>query len=261
MNFIWSLLVLVCLVLTGCARLGNKIAERDSAKVGGLKIVRVNQALRECPGCHKSLSMMPVQIFVQGELDESMSLEQVMPLLPPIASNICEAVASTLASRGYHLTSAPLPLLTKEDWKRFDLETAESLTTVQAEYRRLLGKIYEDRDTLEGKQLTGYRMGTRLNDLAPAVVSPEAQAILLMDTKIVLESPKGKKNRIWTEDPYVLLALGGPGRIVHHAALVDARTREILWWASKIYRRTEARDNLAVATTVQDFFSDLPPVR
>lgn len=235
--------------------------ETSAAKAGGLKIVRMNSAARECRECLKRLAVLPTRIRVHTDLDESMPLQQWMTLLPPITTNLCEAAASALASHGYRLTSKPIPLLIQEDWRQFDPDTARALVDLDDEYRKLLGKIYEQRDTPEGKQLTGYRIGTRLNDLVPTLVSPDAQTVLFMDSKIVLESPKGKTTRVWTEDIYYMLATGGPTRVVHHAALVNARTREVLWWASKIYHRTDARNQQAVAATVEDFFSDMPPAR
>lgn len=135
-----------------------------------------------------------------------------------------------------------------------------------------------------------YRMAPALTNLAARLGATNAEAFLLVDTRAFFESRHNRAKRAawnWTGGGLVVVSevganlamvaadvvTGGPGpttpvafdpfwhssnSLQHNAALVDVRTREVLWLNRQNFKHKDPRDAKTLAKTVTDTLADLP---
>lgn len=138
-----------------------------------------------------------------------------------------------------------------------------------------------------------YQMTSSLTNVLVQISATNAEAVLLVDSKAFFESRhKHTKRTVWNWTGGGLIAVtevganlalvtvevltggGSPppaiwvdpfwhssNSLQHSFALVDVRTREVLWLNREDFKRKDPRDTDILTATVADAMADLPPIR
>jgi hypothetical protein len=146
-----------------------------------------------------------------------------------------------------------------EDWAAFDEQTRTSLKDVTAEFAHVSEAIWKNRRSDYGKPFR-YQMGPRLGELQSKLGLTNAPALVLLDSTVLLESPRAARNRwIWNLTiGWATVIYFSCERVIHRMAIVDGQTREILWFHWNMYDQVNGRDQSVMRNIMQNFLYDLP---
>jgi len=277
----------------------------------------VDERFMAQPATHRQVQILPAWFEGAGNIDHTLTTNELQALCQRAGNDLVNAVQTELQAKGYRVIGPAQIWRTNEMPGWLVAEVGPPLEVVRIDFcKNLLGQFPV---TAAGESLAvrtnttrgfvrymatanparlehnpfHYQMTSSLTNVLARYGGTNAQAILLVDSKVFFESPHYEAKRtLWNFTGGGLLAttevgvnlaviavavLSGAGSapvpiwvdpfwhssnsLQHSIALVDARTCEVLWLNRRDFKRKDPRDAAALAETVAETIADLPSLR
>ncbi len=265
------------------------------------------------PAGHQYVQILPVWFEGAGNLDATLTTNELQALCRQAGEEISGRVQQTLLAKGYQSVGTVRILTGDENGSGLDSETRRQLAAVRIDFCEHLVRSYAVVDnkplTFQTNSTLGffrwmstcnhaalepnpfhYQMTPALTNLAARLGATNAEAFLLVDTKAFFESPHNRTKRaawnwsggglfVVTEVGVNLAIIGAAvlagansapvpvwvdpfwhssNSLQHDIALVDVRTREVLWLNRQNFKRQDPRDAEVLTESLAATLRDLP---
>jgi hypothetical protein len=268
------------------------------------------------PAEHRRVQIFPLWFEGAGDIDHTVTTNDLQALCRQAGEKLSTTVQETLLSKGYQVVGPVCVLSDNENLSRLNAETRLQLEAVRIDFCNNLLRLYSS--STPDKPLTfrtnstlgffrymatpdpnrammernpfHYQMAPALANLAARLGATNADAILLVDTKVFFESQHNRTKRvIWNYTGGGLIAVTEAGinlallpldnmipgddppstiwadpfwrsgnSLQQSMALVDVRTREVLWLNRQSFKHKDPRDAKVLEETLTDTLADLP---
>ncbi len=276
----------------------------------------VDERFMAQPAAHRHVQILPIWFEGAGNIDHSLSTNDLQILCRQTGKELARTIQRVLQSNGYKIVGPVQVLYGDEMSSQPAVETWRSLEVVRLDFcENLLGQYPALADsrllTFQTNTTLGffrymapwdharlehnpfhYQMTPALTNVLTRIGATNADAVLLVDTKVFFESEhKQAKRTVWnwtgggliaaTEVGVnvaffavaVLAEASGPppplwldpfwhsdNSLQHSFALVDVHTREVLWLNREDFKHQNSHDAGILADTVIATLADLPPI-
>lgn len=267
---LWTLLALT--LVAGCA-----------APAGRLQITAMSsESLKTNPKAYQRLAIVPIWFTTSAFSYSGLTSGKLMQIARTAGQQTAVVLAATITNRGFQVVGAARTVCCEEDLASYDAETRQLLDEVRVEFWALtqMAQAAASAGTLD--QPFKYKLKAPLLQLQKKLNVPQADALVLMDSTVVVETPAGRWKRLlwnWTGAPLVtnavqatevagagnrgnapaeLAAVSCPACIEQTITIVDPRTQDVLLWTSVLTPDADVRDPVDLRVALFDLLSALP---
>jgi len=252
------------------------------------------------PAAYRRVQVLPVWFAGAGNNDHSLTTNEIQSLCRQTGEDLSTAIREALLSKGYQVTGPVEILSAGKTLPGLDAETRRQLETIRIDFSENLLQPYPLGDSGQPLVIRTnaetnpfhHQLTSPIGMVAARLGETNAVAVLLVDTKVFYESRHKQTKRLWwnwtgggviaTTEVGVNLAvlavavLAGAGSapgpiwidpfwhsdnsIQHSIALVDVRTREVLWLNREDFKHQDPSDPESLMKTVTGTLADLPPI-
>ncbi len=269
-TYLWTLLALT--LVAGCA-----------APAGRLQITAMSsESLKTNPKAYQRLAIVPIWFTTSAFSYSGLTSSKLMQIARTAGQQTAVVLAATITNRGYQVVAEARAVCCEADLASDDAETRQLLDEVRVEFWALtqMAQAAAGAGTLD--QPFKYKLKAPLLQLQKKLNVPQADALVLMDSMVVVETPAGRWKRLlwnWTGASQVTNAvhateLAGAGNwgsastelatvscpvcIEQTITIVDPRTQDVLLWTSVLTPDADVRDPVDLRVTLFDLLSALP---
>lgn len=276
----------------------------------------VDERFMAHPANYRQVQIMPAWFEGAGNIDHSLTTNDLQVLCRQAGEDLVSRVQQELRSKGYKIAGPVRVLRGEEMSSQPAVEIGPSLEAVRVDFcQNLLGQYslsasgtpltFRTNTTLGFFRYMAmanparfehnpfhYQMTSSLTNVLVRFGATNAEAVVLVDTKVFFESRhKHNQRAVWNWTGGGLIAvtevganlaemtsaalIGVPNEptplwidpfwhssnsIQHSVALVDVRTRNVLWLNRRDFKRKDPRDADVLTDAVADTLADLPPI-
>ena len=270
--YLWNLLALgtVMMLAGGCA-----------APAGRLQITAMSsESMKANPQAYKRMAIVPIWFTTSAYSYSGLSSSELTQIANAASQGTAAVLAATITNRGYQVVGEVRAVCSENDLAAFDAETRQLLDEVRVEFWALTqdARMAARAGTLG--QPFKYKLKAPLLQLQKKLVGAPADALVLMDSTVFVETPAGRRKRLfwsWTGAPLVNMGSNAalftgetasvpdgtapvncPATIEHTIAIVDPRTQDVLLWTSVVTPGANVREPADLRVTIFDLLSALP---
>jgi hypothetical protein len=270
----WTLLVLgaVMMLAAGCV-----------APAGRLQITAMrSKSLQADPRAYQRLAIVPIWFTTSAYSYSGLTSGELTQIANAAGQNTAIVLAAAITNRGYQVIGKTRAICGEDDLAAYDAETRQLLDEVRVEFWWLTQMVRTAASAGTLDQPFQYKLKAPLLQLREKLGVPPADALVLVESSVVVETPAGREKRVlwnWTGAPLVTAAtrtaafvegqtgtdapaataaLSSPAGIQHTIAIVDPRTQDVLLWTSVLTPGANVRDSADLRVTIFDLLSALP---
>jgi len=254
-----------------------------TAPAGHLQITaRRSESLQVNPAAYKRLAIVPLWFTTSAYSNGGLDSSELAQIANVAGQKTAVCLAATITNRGYQLAGGARALCSEEDLATLDPETRQLLDAVRVELGWLTQSVRATANAGSQELPFRYKLKAPLLPLQKKLGVPQADALVLVDSTVFVETSTGRGKRLlwnWTGAPLATVAnqtkalfggpsdtnaparraaSGSPAAIEHTIAIVDPYTQDVLLWTSVLTPGADVRDPADVRVTVFDLLSALP---
>jgi len=259
------------------------LAAGCTAPAGRLQITAIsNASLKANPKAYKRMAIVPIWFTTSARSYSGLTSRELGPIASAAGQDTAAVLAATFTNRGYQVIGGARALCDENDLATFDAETRQLLDEVRVEFWWLTQTARTAASAGALDQPFRYKLKAPLLQLQKKLGVAQADALVLMESTVLVETPAGRGKRLlwnWTGAPLVAVAVGttvfagdtagagtnretaavgSPATIDHTIAIVDPRTQDVLLWASVVTPGADVRNAVDLRATIFDLLSALP---
>ncbi len=253
------------------------------APPGRLQITAMRSGvLQSNPKAYQRLAIVPVWFTTSDYVYSGLTSSELAQIANLAGQRTAANLAWTVTNRGYQVVGTVRALCCEDDLAAYDAETRRLLDEVRIEFWALTQMAHTAAGAGTLDQPFKYKLKAPLLQLQKKLGVTQADALVLMDSTVVVETPSGRwKRTLWnwtgaplvttpagtttlagsetgTNAPGATAAVSCPATIEHTIAIVDPRTQDVLLWTSVVTPGANVRESVDVHVTVFDLLSALP---
>jgi len=262
----------VMLLTAGCA-----------APAGRLQITAMSsESLKANPKAYQRLAIVPIWFTTSAYAYSGLTSGELTQIANAAGQKTAADLAATITNRGYQLVGQVRALCCEDDLAAYDAGTHQLLDEVRVEFWALTQMAHTAAGAGTLDQPFKYKLRAPLLQLQKKLGVAQADALVLVDSTVVVETPPGRWKRTlwnWTGAPLVTTAVettalaagktgtnapigkaavSCPATVEHTIAIVDPRTQDVLLWTSVVTPGADVRASADLHVTVFDLLSALP---
>jgi hypothetical protein len=253
-----------------------------SAPAGRLQITAMSRAsFKANPKAYQRLAIVPVWFTTSEYAYSGLSRSELTQIANTAGQKTAADLAAAITNRGYQVVGEVRALCSEGDLAAFDAETRQLLDQVRVEFWSLTQYARTAANAGILGQPFKYKLKAPLLQLQKKLGASQADALVLVDSTVFVETPAGRSKRLlwnWTgatlfppadatafegneagaSVPGEMPAMGSPATMEHTLAIVDPGTQDVLLWTSVLTPGANVRDAVDLRVTVFDLLSALP---
>jgi hypothetical protein len=227
---------------------------------------------------YRRVEVMPVWFMGSARIDPSLTTNDLRALSRQVGTNLLKALKEVFTEKGY-VVQTSLVLSDETDLACFGPETRQLLAQVRTNFINLRQELDANRPNRTGRSLE-YTAEMSVTGLREKLGLTDADLLALVESQAFFESPDARHKRHhwnWTGGAALMPLFvafsaaavsggGGPPRIPlesfpgwmrHTILIVDARTREVLFYNGRHFPGEDARNPDALRDKLKDTLVDL----
>jgi hypothetical protein len=259
------------------------LAAGCAAPTGRLQITAMSsKSFKANPQAYQRLAIVPIWFTTSVYGYSGLTSSELTQIAKAAGQMTAAILAETITNRGYQVIGEARALCCEDALAGFDVETRQLLDEVRVEFWGLtqMARAAARAGTLD--QPFKYKLKAPLLQLQKKLGVAQADALVLVDSTVFVETPAGRGKRLlwnWTGAPLVTTAVdttafvegkaganppgetvaaGCPATIEHTIAIVNPRTQDVLLWTSVLTPGADARKSVDLRVTLYDLLSALP---
>jgi hypothetical protein len=254
-----------------------------AAPTGQLQITAMShESLKANPEAHQRLVIVPIWFTTSAYRYSGLTSSELTQIACAAGQKTAAILTATITNRGYQVVGEVQALCCEDDLAAFDAETRQLLDDVRVEFWWLTQSIRAAAGAATSELPFRYKLKAPLLQLQRKLGVAPAEALVLVDSTVFVETPTGRGKRLlwnWTGAPLVTTAVhaitfgggmtdtnapGGkaavscPTAIEHTIVIVDPHTRDVLLWTSVLTPGANVREFVDLRVTVFDLLAALP---
>jgi hypothetical protein len=263
--------------------MGLTLAAGCAAPVGRLQITAMShESFKRNPEAHGHMAIVPIWFTTSACRYSGLNGSELKQIAGAAGQKTASLLAMTITNRGYQVVGDVRALTCEDDLAAFDAETRQLLDEVRMEFWSLNQIIRATAGTGLSTPPFRCKMKAPLLELQKKLGVTQAEALVLVDSTVFVETPAGRWKRVlwnWTGAPLVSAAvrtkalgegktgdgdagrpaaLNSPASIEHTIAIVDPATQDVLLWTTVLTPGANARESVDLRVTIYDLLSALP---
>ena len=241
-----------------------------------------SESLQAKPKACQRLAIVPIWFTTSAYDYSGLTSSELTQIANAAGKEFAADLVWAITNRGYQVVGTVRALCCEDDLAAYDAETRQLLDEVRVEFWALtqMARTAAGAGTLD--QPFKYKLKAPLLQLQKKLGAAPADALVLVDSTVVVETPSGRWKRTlwnWTGAPLVTTAVettalaegrtgtnapsgtaavSCPATIEHTIAMVDPRTQDVLLWTSVVTPGADVRKSIDLRITVFDLLSALP---